>query len=112
MATQYWLVNFKTKEYLKFTDTGDFFDGDWKAKTAFSSENYIDLVVVKVSTDQVVSDYMIWAYDLCYSGMIVGLYFDKAHVTPEAANTFLKDLRTKQDVAQVYVHSLSLVSEQ
>lgn len=110
MTTQYWLVNLKTKEYLKFTDTGDFFDGDWKAKTVFASENYIDLVVVKETTEQVFSDFMIWDYDLCYSGMIVGLYFDKAEITHEFANSFIEALRTKQDVAQVYMHSLSLAS--
>lgn len=110
MPTEYWLVNLATKEYTKVVDDGDFFDvDDWKTQTPFADANYIDLSMQKVWPDQKVNEHMFWGNDLCSAGMIVGLYFDKAHVTRAEADAFLADLRVKQDVAQAYIHELAFV---
>lgn len=110
MPTEYWLVNLATKEYTKVVDNGDFFDvDDWKTQTPFADANYIDLSMQKVWPDQKVSEYMVWGHDLCRDGMIVGLYFDKAHVSRAQAEAFLSSLRGKQDVAAAYFHELSFV---
>jgi len=105
---KYWLVNLRTKEYTSFCDE-DFFDGDWKLKTPFANEDYIDIMVVRAWPHQTVNEYMIWGNDLCRDGMIVGLYFDKAHVSMEQAMQFIRELSQKQDVAQHYIHELSFI---
>jgi hypothetical protein len=110
VPTEYWLVNLATKEYTKVVDNGEFFDvDDWKTQTPFADANYIDLSMQKVWPDQKVNDHMFWGNDLCSAGMIVGVYFDKSHVTRAEAEAFLADLRVKQDVAQAYIHALSFV---
>lgn len=110
MPTEYWLVNLATKEYTKVVDNGDFFDvDDWKTQTPFADSNYIDLSMQKVWPDKKVNEHMVWGNDLCSAGMIVGIYFDKAHVTRAEVDAFLSDLRGKQDVAQAYIHELSFV---
>jgi hypothetical protein len=110
MPTEYWLVNLDTKEYTKVVDNGDFFDtDDWKTQTPFAGANYIDLSMQKVWPDQKVNDHMVWGYDLCRDGMIVGLYHDSAHVSHADAKAFIEELRVKQDVAQAYIHGLSFV---
>lgn len=105
----YWIVNLRTKQYFICSDDGTFFDGDWKKKTPWPDEQYVNLTAQKVWLDQVFSDGAFYGYDLCRNGMLVGVYFDSAVFTRTTIQPHILQLKRQHDVASVFYHSLTKV---
>ncbi|MDY0282377.1 MAG: hypothetical protein RBR35_17660 [Salinivirgaceae bacterium] len=108
----YWLINHRTKQYAPIHNIeNDFFDGDWKEKTPFATEDYIDLDCQTVWPDQKANEYLFYSYDLCRDGMRVGVFYDEDRVSKEEVNSFISTLRRKQDVAFSKNYSLKLYTQ-
>jgi len=108
----YWLINHRTKQYAPIHNIeNDFFDGDWKEKTPFATEDYIDLDCQTVWPDQKANEYLFYSYDLCRDGMRVGVFYDEDRVSKEEVNAFISTLRRKQDVAFSKNYSLKLYTQ-
>lgn len=105
----YWIIHLFKRQYFEVVDDGTFFDGDWKQKTPWKDEQYVNLAAQKIYTDQSFDKYLFYNYDLCMSGMIVGLYYDTAQYSPAAAEMYLNKLKRQHDVARVMRYGLQKV---
>ena len=107
MAGDYWIVNLLTKEYFPCNDDTDFFEGDWKQKTPWPDERYVNLSAQKVYSDQIFEkDKAFYGYDLCQRGMLVGVYYDKDLMSRNKIDAAVKQLRRQHDVAFLMRHAL------
>jgi len=109
MLRDYWIVNFRTKQYCPLNTEGSFFDGDWRVKTPWPDEDYVNLYAQSVNTDEIFEIDMFYGYDLCRDGMLVGVYFDSDKYTLGTAKQYVSRLKREQDVCSVLYHALKRV---
>lgn len=107
----YWIINLNTKQYI-VVDGSLFFEGDWKLNTPWPDSDYIDLMAIQIYTDQIFQPNMVYAYDLCRNGMLVGVYYDSTKYERRDVTPHVRKLKSKQDVANVHYYALAPVNSE
>jgi len=109
MTREYWIVNDKTKKYMKAP--GDFkFDGEWKEQFKHTKGvSWLDVTCYSL-VDFDMANGIPYVYDLCMSGMLCSLIVDTKLHDAEAIKKAKSELRVKHDIVSLNVVRLEEVA--